>query len=187
MSKFMDNIREAVTPGSALAPPTTVEGGYGRVPGAKAQIDTTAQAPKLRGMSPADARNLMNAEILTALRSLNDSTTALTSQIGRQGAANGVLRVELGLFPAGGALEYNHPVTVGSVIIYNPGSGDITVQLGPGVSTSAPTSGTGLHIVPPGALIPIPIGSKGFVLYGTAGQYVNVQAYTGLQGYGVKL
>lgn len=173
----------------AGSPAPVVAGGYGYVPGAKHAVNPNAPTPAQR-ITQRDAQNLMNAEILAALRELVTSTTELTSQIGRQGAVNGVLRVGCYTFDSSGAMELNHPVTVGSVVVHNVsglGSATVTVQLGPGAAASTPGLGQGFHIVPAGALVPVPIGQKSFVLYGVPGEKVNVQCFTGLHSYGVAL
>jgi hypothetical protein len=184
------HLRSLVAPPSEQPqgrPAEHVAGGYGVVPGAKHAINVNAPVPA-RKITPRDAANLMNAEILAALRELVTSTTQLTSQIGRQGSLNGILRVGAYTFGTDGAIELNHPVTVGSAIIHNTSAtATATVQIGPGKAASTPGLGQGFHVIPPGAFIPVPIGQKGFVIYGTAGQTVNVQAFTGMQGYGVAL
>lgn len=171
------------TANPAGRPPELVAGGYGVVPGAKHAINPNAPTPTQR-ITQRDAQNLMNAEILGALRELVLSTTELTSSIRRQGSLNGVLRVGCYTFGADGVMELNHPVTVGSALVHNPGTANITVQLGPGAAASTPGMGQGFQVVTPGGMVPVPVGAKSFVLYGTAGQLVNVQAFTGLQVYG---
>ena len=176
----------ATPPAGTTTPPTHVTGGYGVVPGAKHAINTSVPTP-VQKITQRDAQNLMNAEILAALRELVTSTTELTSQIGRQGAINGVLRVGSYVFAPDGVMEFNHPVTVGSVIVHNLGASDVTVQIGPGAAASTPGLGQNFHVVPAGDTVKMPVGSKGFVLYGTAAEGVNVQAFTGLQAYGAAL
>lgn len=191
MSDPFAKLRELVAPPHPTdqpigRPPEHVSGGYGVVPGAKHVINANAPVP-VRKMTQRDAANLMNAEILAALRELVESTTQLTAAIGRQGSLNGVLRVGAYVFDASGAMELNHPVTVGSAIVFNTGTVSITVQLGPGAAASVPGLGQGFQVVTPGALLPIPVGQKALVLYGTAGQPVTVQCFTGLQAYGSSL
>jgi hypothetical protein len=137
-------------------PPTKVSGGFGVVPGAIADVDTSKPVVTPARISRADAQNIVQAELLGAVRGLMQNTTALTSQINRVGAKNGVIGTEL-------------------------------VQIGAGAAATAPNTGQGLHYVPAGAFIPIPIGQRGLVLYGTAGQLCNLQLFTGLQAYGVGL
>jgi hypothetical protein len=168
-------------------PPTKVSGGFGVVPGAIADVDTSKPVVTPARISRADAQNIVQAELLGAVRGLMQNTTALTSQINRVGAKNGVIGTELVQFGAGGSLEVSRPVTIGSLCIHNVGSTPVIVQIGAGAAATAPNTGQGLHYVPAGAFIPIPIGQRGLVLYGTAGQLCNLQLFTGLQAYGVGL
>jgi hypothetical protein len=184
-------LRDLVAPQHPTADPVgrpaeTVTGGYGVVPGAKHAVNTNVPAP-VRKITTRDAANLMNAEILTALRELVESTTQLTAAVGRQGSLNGVIRVGAYRFDATGTIELSHPVTVGSAIVFNTGLYMVTVQLGPGAAASVPGLGQGFFRVPAGAFVPVPIGQKAFVLYGTAEQEVSVQAFTGMQPFGVAL
>jgi hypothetical protein len=184
-------LRKAVAPRATTqpygTPPSKVSGGFGTVPGAVADVNTSKPVIPPARISRADAQNLVQAELLGAVRGLMQGTTALTSQINRMGAKNGVIGTELVLFGSAGSVEVSRPVTIGSMCIHNVGSTPITVQIGAGAASTAPNTGQGLHIVPAGAFIPIPIGQKGLVLYGTAGQLCNLQLFTGLQAYGVGL
>lgn len=168
-------------------PPTQVGGGFGTVPGAKAQVNTSVPVPAPARISREQAQNLVMAELLGATRGLLSSTTELTAQIRRGGAKNGVIGTELVLFGASGVLEVTRPVTIGSICIHNVGSTPVTVQVGAGSAATAPNSGQGMQLIPANTFIPVPIGQKGFTLYGTAGQFCNLQLFTGLQGYGVSV
>jgi hypothetical protein len=169
------------------APPEKVTGGYGVVPGAKHMVNTNAPLPAQK-FTKRDADNLMQAEMLTAMRELVESTTELTSLIGRQGTLNGVLRVGTYKFNADGVMELSHPVTVGSALIFNPSdnpSDAITVQLGPGAAAATPGYGQGFQYVPGGRSLPVAVGQKAIVLYGQTDGLVCVQAFTGLQAFGI--
>lgn len=185
------HLREIVAPDHPTRQPTgtpavTVQGGYGTVPGAKHLVNPNV-APPLQKITRQDAANIINAELLAACRSLVESTTALTGQIRREGAKNGVIGTELIVFADSSGVEVNRQVTIGSMAIHNVGTSPVTVQVGSGAQSSAPAKGQGMHLVPAGAFIPIPIGQRGLVLYGSAAQAVNIQLFTGMQAYGVGL
>lgn len=185
------HLRDLVAPESPTAQPVgqpavTVQGGYGTVPGAKHLVNPNVPVP-IQKITHRDAQNIVTAELLAACRSLMESTTELTGQIRRQGAKNGVIGLELISFADSSGVEVSRPITIGSMIIHNVGSSSVIVQVGAGAASSAPNKGQGMHSVPPGAFIPIPVGQRGLVLYGNAGQQANIQLFTGLQAYGVGL
>lgn len=162
----------------------TVAGGYGVVPAAP--IDTQHKDPAgARPMSAKDADRLMTAELLDALRSLVESTTALSSRIGRRGATNGVLDVFLDTIPTVGYIQRDYPVTVGSVgVINHHASQPVIVQSGQPNGTTAPATGRGVQRIEPGSYLVMPVGDRAFTIWGTATTILSVQAFTGLQPWG---
>jgi hypothetical protein len=162
----------------------TVAGGMGVVPAAP--IDTQrhdpAPAPK---MSAKDAERLMTAELLSAMRALVESSTELSSTIGRRGATNGVLDVFLDTIGANGYIQRDYPVTVGSVgVINHHATLPVIVQSGQPNGTSAPATGRGVQRIEPGSYLVMPIGERAFTIWGTATTILSVQAFTGLQPWG---
>lgn len=165
-------------------PAATIQGGNGVVQNSEALIDTTKPVPT-RKYSARDAQTVIMGELVGAVRELYQSTTALSSQINRGGAKNGVLGVSTALIGSSGAAEISRPVTIGSILISNPGANPMTVQIGPGRGDKAPNHGQGLFPVPAGQVIPVPIGAKTFVVYGTVGDVAGLQIFTGMHPYGV--
>jgi hypothetical protein len=164
--------------------PTTVAGGMGVVPAAP--IDTQRKDPaSARPMSAKDADRLMTAELLDALRSLVESTTALSSRIGRRGATNGVLDVFLDTIGTAGYIQRDYPVTVGSVgVINHHATQPVFVQSGLPSNTTAPATGRGLQRIEPGSYLVMPVGDRAYTIWGTSTTLVSVQAFTGLQPWG---
>lgn len=177
--KLVHRVQEQPT----RTPTATVSGGYGVVASAESQVDTTKQAPQPRPMSPKDAQALMTAELLQAVRGVVDSTTELTARIGRQGATNGVLEVALVTIDASGVYERDYPVTVGSVGIVNHSDQPLTVHSGP-AGYSAPVQGIGVQRIEPRSYLVMPVGQRGFAVWGTPGALMSMQVFTGLQPWG---
>jgi hypothetical protein len=163
-----------------------VGGNFGLVPSAKADPDTSkTTTPEPRSLSPKEAQNLMTAELLQAVRGVVESTTALTSKIGRQGATNGVLDVVLLTIPAEGCWSNDYPVTVGSIALVNHGAATMTVHSGPPMGNTPPTVGRGVQLCQTGKDITMPVGQRELTVWGTAGQQFSLQVFTGLQALGV--
>lgn len=171
-------------------PPATVAGGLGVVPGAEKEIDTTKRIPAARPLTPREADRLLTAELLAAVRQTTQQTSALTAAIGRQGSTNGVIDVALVTIPAEGVARFDYPTLIGSVLVQNHGAADtMTVQSGQPASSStgAPTQGRGVGLVGPGERLVMAIGDRSVSVWGTAGDQVHLQAFTGLQAFGGSL
>lgn len=168
-------------------PPDSVAGGYGQVPASRVNI--SAVPPAQRRLSPKEAEDMMRGELLGAVRELLAGATELTARLGgRHGSVNGVLLVRLVSLGAEGRWGYAGPVTVGSVLVENHHATlPIYVQSGDGAT--APGVGTGTRIIAAGQERRMPIGAHAFTIWGpTDGNaLVSVQAFTGLQAYGVTL
>lgn len=162
----------------------TVAGGYGVVPAAP--IDTQRKDPTPGPkMSAKDAERLMLAELLDAIRSIVESSTELSSRIGRRGATNGVLDVFVDQIPTAGLIQRDYPVTVGSVgVINHHATLPVYVQSGMPSGSSMPTTGRGLQRIEAGSYLVMPIGDRAYTVWGTATTLVSVQAFTGLQPWG---
>lgn len=169
--------------------PGTVSGPLGTV--AAAPIDTTADATAPRPLNARQAEALMHAELLSAVRSLVESSTELASRLGRRGAVNGVLDVWGGVFPVavGGlsVLTRSYEVAAGSIVVENfSAAGVVIVQSGGAAGDTGPqVAGVGVGYVGPGRRLIMPLGDRTWTMSGTAGDRVSVQAFTGLQPFGV--
>jgi hypothetical protein len=172
-------------------PPEVVTGGMAAVPGAAAAIDTTKPVPAPRAMSPRQAEALMTAELLAAIRSLVESSTELTARLGRRGAMNGVIDSWGGVFPVGvpSVLTRSYEITVGSLVVHNhSAAGQIIVQSGLAAGDTGPQAGgVGVQYVNAGQRLIMPLGDRSWTMSGTAADKVSVQAFTGLQPFGVNL
>lgn len=167
--------------------PQSVTGPLGTVPGAG--IDTSKPVAAPRPISPRQAEALMNAELLASIRSLVESSTELASRLGRRGAVNGVLDVWAGVFPAVPVLTRTYDVTVGSIVIHNhSAAGQVIVQSGIAAGDTGPQAGgVGVQYVNAGQRLIMPLGDRSWTMSGTAADKVSVQAFTGLQPFGVNL
>lgn len=162
--------------------PSHVAGGFGTVPAAP--IDTTRTVPDARKLNPREAQALMQAELLQAIRSLVDSSTEISSRLGRRGATNGVLDVFLDTIGVNGFITRDYPVTIGSVgIINHSATTAVTVHSGP-AGPSAPTSGRGVQRIEPGSYLVMPVADRAFAVWGAATTILSVQVFTGLQPWG---
>lgn len=167
--------------------PQSVTGPLGTVPGAG--IDTSKPVAAPRPISPRQAEALMNAELLASIRSLVESSTELASRLGRRGAVNGVLDVWAGVFPTVPVLTRTYEVTVGSIVIHNhSAAGQVIVQSGIAAGDTGPQAGgVGVQYVNAGQRLIMPLGDRSWTMSGTAADKVSVQAFTGLQPFGVNL
>ena len=163
--------------------PSSVGGGFGIVPAAP--IDTTRTVPDARRLSPKDAQALMQAELLSAIRSLVESSTELTSKLGRRGATNGVLEVSLDTIGAAtGYITRDYPVTIGAIgVINHSATTAVIVHSGP-PGTSAPAGGRGVQQIEPKSFLVMPIADRQFAIWGPATTQLSVQVFTGLQPWG---
>lgn len=169
--------------------PQSVTGPLGTVPGAG--IDTGKPVPAPRAISARQAEALMTAELLAAVRSLVDSSTEIAAALGRRGALNGVIDSWGGTFPAGSpsVLTRSYEVTVGSLVVYNhSAAGQVIVQSGLAAGDTGPQAGgVGVQYVNAGQRLIMPLGDRSWTMSGTAADKISVQAFTGLQPFGVNL
>lgn len=115
--------------------------------------------------------------LLDELRQLRETSSATAAAA--RAALNGVLAVETLVLDATGAATRQYRVQVGSVVVANPGANDLTVSSAP-LGGGAATVGSGQYPVSAGTAVSVPIGSHTITLYGTAGDTVGLQVYTGL-------
>jgi hypothetical protein len=165
--------------------PKSVGGGFGNVPAAP--IDTTKEPAKPRVMSPAQAQQLMQAELIAAVRSLTEASTELAGRLGRRGSVNGVLESWAGTIPASGIITRTYEVAAGSMSLENLSAANI-VTISSGVSstdTGGPTAGTGVSYARPNSRCLAPLADHSITITGTPGDKVSFEVFTGLQPYGV--
>jgi hypothetical protein len=136
------------------------------------------------------AEDIRHQQLLAAIGQLVDASTALMAKLALRPAVNGVLDVgTYKLEAAGGGASFgilhrSYGVAAGSLIVSNPGSGAVTVAPGaPG--PTIPTQGRGVFVCPAASVISVPMASEAFTLYGTTADSIGLQAFTGMQAYGV--
>lgn len=163
----------------------------GKILDAAAQIaHTTPRVPKAPGgpakpLTPAQADQAWRDAMLTELRQLRQTSTELAARE-RGGVVNGVLDVRVWAFDTSGLLALGYQVAIGSLVVANLSTtAEVTVQAGTQSGDSAPTSGRGIQVVPASSWLAVPIGSHACTLYGTAGQRIGLQVFTGMQAFGV--
>lgn len=165
--------------------PRAVSGPLGTVPGAP--IDTARPLPEPRKISASQAQALMMAELLDAIRSIQETQTELVGRMGRRGAVNGVLDVWAGVFPAVPVISRTYEVAAGSIVVYNlSAAGLVTVVSGIAAGdTGAQGAGFGVGYCPAGQRLIMPLADHSFTMSGTAADKVHYQVFAGLQPYGV--
>jgi len=142
---------------------------------------TSMAAALRRGPNSREAQHLLTAELLEEIRRLNETSSEMAARL-RSGILNGVLLVELAVFDATGLVERTFNTTAGSAAIVNHGSADIIVSSAP-AGPAAPGQGKGIQLIPAGAGMTVPVGTRTLTLYGTTGQKVSVQVFTGTQAW----
>lgn len=128
-----------------------------------------------------EAERLLAAELLQELRAIRAHLTQTNeSKVG--GIVNHVLEVRTRVFPTEGFLRYSFKIPCGCIEVNNLGTGNVTVETGGG-SSYVPVTGTGVYVVPAGTIQPVNVAATQVTLWGTAGEYVSIQAFTtGWQG-----
>jgi hypothetical protein len=94
------------------------------------------------------------------------------------GLINNTLAVETATVPADGVITRQWHVAAGALEVSPLGDNPVTV-VASGPSSSAPAGGTGVYVVAAGATRTIAVASRQVTLYGTAGDLVSFQAFTG--------
>jgi len=121
-------------------------------------------------------------EQLNELRIGNQTQTARAARLASQ-VTNGCLDAFTAVLDASGQLSRAYHVAIGSIVITNNTAALVTItSSAPG--PSAPASGQGVHIIPAGLVMTVPIDSRAFTVYGVVAGQVALQVWTGLQPYG---
>lgn len=162
------------------SPPDRVAGGRGVQPAAPGFPAGPTRAPK---MGPRDAERLMQAEMLTALRNLAETSTALAAAV-RGGITNSVLDVFVAALDVNGICSRSYPVPVGSVGIINHSAATTLTVHSAAEGSGPPGLGRGMQLIEPKSFLVLPLGSRFYTIYGTPGEKISVQAFTGLVPWG---
>lgn len=134
-----------------------------------------------RAFTRAEEKQLL-AEMLAELRALRATQTDLAAQV-RGGILNSVLLSELITIDATGEATRSFNVAAGSIVCVNLSlTTDITLTSS-GPQATAPIAGPGVQLISAGTFLTMPLGSRQFTVYGTPGDKVNVQVFTGLQAF----
>jgi hypothetical protein len=161
---------------------------------AAAVVHQTAPKAGEEAVAPGNRRALTRrtnaleevAERLLVLLDVLSDTNSRVSQLVAQRAGqvlNGVLFAGTLPFDASGQVTREHRVMCGSLLVINPNVGTLTVHAAP-PGAGAPGQGIGVHQVPGQSFLPVAIGTHAWTIYGTAGQLVDVTAFTGLEAFG---
>lgn len=135
-------------------------------------------------INPKDAERILAGALLQELRDLNQTTTARQARLQSQ-VVNGVLEAGTQVLDSSGQFTRSYHAAIGALVVTNATGALLTVVSTAGAGPTAPTAGNGVHLVPSGLVMTIPIDNRGFTLYGLAGQPISFQAWTGLQPFGV--
>jgi hypothetical protein len=133
---------------------------------------------------PKDAERVLAGHLLQELRHQTQTSTERNARLASQ-VVNGVLEAGTFVLDAAGRLDRSYHVAIGSVVVVNTTGAIVTVSAGGSTGGAAPTSGDGVHLVPIGQTLTVPLAARQFTLYGTPGASVTLHAWTGLQPYGI--
>lgn len=122
------------------------------------------------------------AMLLEEMRHLRVTQTDLMDRVAA-GILNNVLLSELWTFDSTGLYTRSFNVAAGSAVVVNLSeTNDITVTSS-GQQSSAPTQGPGVQKIAAGTFLTLPLASRDITCYGTSGDQINVQVFTGLQAF----
>lgn len=167
--------------------PKTVSGALGTVPAS--QIDTTKTVPAAPALNPRQAQTLMLAELMSAVRSLVESSTELAGRLQRRGAINGVIESWAGPIPTVngiGLFQRTYEVAVGSIHVTNLSAQKLIINAGQITGdTGGNAAGVGVSYVLPNQIGRSPIGDHSFAITGNPGDLISIEVFAGLQAYGI--
>ena len=160
----------------------------GHVRGDARWLDTTPtdHDVPVKTLSTRELDRRVNEELLTTMRLLSKTSSVIAARYNSQ-VVNNVLETAVWLVGTDGTIIRSFQTQVGSIRFTNLSAGSLTVQSGVGSSGFAPTQGRGMNVIPAGATLSMAIGAHAFTVYGAAAASFNVQAFTGLQAFGVEL
>lgn len=123
-----------------------------------------------------EAERVLTAELLAAFQDYARTQTVFNERLASQ-VVNHVLDVQTITIPTAGYVWRTYRVAAGSVEVRNLGTHQMTV-VAAATSDSAPANGSGVYVVPAGAVALVNIASRQFTLYGTAGDQASYQVFT---------
>jgi hypothetical protein len=139
-------------------------------------------AAAMRRSTGREAELELLGAILGELAELRVTSTAAAAR-GRN-LVNGILDNAWDFFDSTGQITRTYGVAAGSIVILNPTSAPVTMHAAP-PGAGAPLRGRGMQIVPAFSYWTMPLGTRAWTAYGTAGNALGWQTFTGLQPYGV--
>lgn len=139
---------------------------------------TTADEEQPRPPRGREAERLIVAEAIQALRHAAQTMTEFAARLQGQ-VVNNVLESGTRILDASGTYTTEWQAAGGCVYVRNLGTHPMTVTSRPvEPGGTAPSSGTGIWILPAGAADTVPLASRTMTVYGTTGDQVGVQVYT---------
>ncbi len=127
--------------------------------------------PSTRSMEQA-----LLAELLAEFRAAQAHSTQLFARF-RSSITNDVLDSGAYILDANGLATTSYQTPYGSLFVVNLGVGDMTVTGSP-PAMGAPSNGRGVTVVPAHSAMLINLAGTAWTIYGTAGDLVDVQAFT---------
>ena len=125
-----------------------------------------------------DAERILAAEMLDAFRTMEQTMTRFIAHLGGR-IVNDTLEVATRTFDTSGATLLQFGSVCGSIEVTNAGTHLITVASGASNTTTAPTTGVGVHLIPAGAVRLVNIAARELTVYGTSGDSFSYQAFAG--------
>jgi hypothetical protein len=149
----------------------TLRGDAPQVPPAGGGDGLPASAPRGR-----HAEMMLAAQMLAAFREYAQTHTDFMARLAGN-IVNDTLQVLTATFDSTGVITRDFHVAVGSLEVENLGTHIVTV-VNSGASSGPPTGGIGVRVVPANARRLVPIASRVWTVYGTAGDQVSLISYT---------
>lgn len=127
-----------------------------------------------------EQKRVLETQLYEDMRRIAQTTTEWTERLAGQ-LVNHTLDVRTDIFPAAGYLSYDYAVAAGSVKVRNLGAAghNVTVVSGGAVGPAVPSNGVGVWVVPSGVTDVVPLAARQLTLFGTTGDFVCLQVFTG--------
>lgn len=120
----------------------------------------------------------LTAGLLQMLEHYAQTTTEFAAQLAGQ-AVNDTLEVFTGVIPAEGFFTREYGVAAGSIEVSNWGAAANFMTVTSGGPGSAVPVGTGSYTIAGGQARTVALASRQFTIYGTVGDKVSFQVFTG--------
>lgn len=124
-----------------------------------------------------NAERNLTALMLAEIREQNALLTEFTARLGSQ-IVNNVLEVATRTFGDDTYIGMEFGVTAGAIEVQNHDSSNAVTVSSTSPSSSAPTNGIGVYIVPAGERRTVNVASRTITLYGTKDSKVSYQVLT---------